>query len=326
MFSGWFDKGYPIKEIWIHPVKSLKGLQVDQVQIDEFGFKYDRKYMVAQPKKKDPQQYEFVTQREIPLFTLIETSIDYDNLTLTLYYPKTDSRLTIGLGIEEEVLEKNCAVIPTMIWGQSPKSYDLCGLYPEIRTFWKQVFASEPDRNLTIVAPCTRRIVDPRRGGPGEETLDRVPQSGYQDYFPGNLITTASLNDLAEKVDEKTNGSVKIVQRNFRPNLLIETSNPYEEDDWKIITINNSHTWYVACRNIRCQVTTVNLEKGQFEQSHEPYKVMQSFRRVDPGAKYLPCFGMNMVQKETGYVIRVGDIVRVKHRGQHHYVSIKSTS
>jgi uncharacterized protein len=82
----------------------------------------------------------------------------------------------------------------------------------------------------------------------------------------------------------------------------------------------------VACRNVRCQVTTVNLEKGEFEETHEPYKVMQSFRRVDPGAKYFPCFGMNMVQHETGYVIRVGDVIRVKQRGQHQYVPIGKVS
>ncbi|ANB15734.1 Molybdenum cofactor sulfurase [Sugiyamaella lignohabitans] len=313
-----------IKEIWIHPVKSMKGIKLDKCQIDSNGFKYDRMYMLAEPDKKatlPDEQYRFVTQREAPRMTLIETSIDIERGHLKLVYPPTGAELLLPLQIDSEIL-KSMPSKDAFIWNQTPTSYDLQYDFPAIRPFIESVFYDEPERaaEATFVAPKDRRTV--KRGSPDEQTLNRRPTTSFQDYYPGNVITTSSLEDLYNKVYEKTKGEIQIGVRNFRPNIVVETEIPWDEDTWKTIKIGGKYTWHIACRNVRCQITTVNLKSGQFEKSHEPYKTMQSFRRVDPGAPYLPCFGMNMVHQEVGYTISTGDTVEVLGRGEHIYEKI----
>lgn len=170
-----------------------------------------------------------------------------------------------------------------------------------------------------MVAPKAHRNVE--RNVTPRDVGGREPTSNFQDYFPGNLITTASLKDLHDRVYDKTNGVVDITARNFRPNLVISTTKPWDEDDWKKVRIGGVN-FHVPCRNVRCRVTTVNIHKGEFETTHEPYKTMQSFRRIDEGCKYEPCFGMNLVHDKIGPIIRVGDELRVLKRGPHRYICI----
>lgn len=284
--------------------------------------------MVCHIHPKEPGKLAFLTQRQYPQFTLIQPSIDEENNTMTLYYPPNDISLTVPLTVSSEVREK-CPIYETLIWEEYPQSVDLSAVYPEITEFFNTVRNQhDVDDNgdtpkITLVVPHDRRQV---KNGVTDE--DRVqinrenPQSSYQDYYPGNLISEKSLIDLDGKVQAKTNGDVKLSPRNFRPNMVIaDTDKPWDEDDWKKIKIG-SHDWLVPCRNVRCQVTTVNLSKGQFEPTHEPFKTMQSFRRIDSGAKYSPCFGMNLLNCDTEFTVKVGDPLEVLQRGEHSYPKV----
>lgn len=317
-----------IKEIFIHPVKSLAGVSLDEATIDEYGFKWDRIYMVCEPdtdKKSnpngDPNKYRAVTMREVPQFGIIKTTINEDNNTLTLHYDPKSIKLTVPLDCSDLVKQRSPRAISTYIWGQTPDSYDLGSVMPEIGQFFDQVRNSDKG-TTTIVAPKERRPVTRSVDQAEVSKSSADPRTSFQDYYPGNLITEHSLQDLYKRVYDNTNGEVRISARNFRANMVIAgTKGPWDEDDWKKIRIGQN-SWLVACRNVRCQVPTVNLQSGTFEPTHEPYKTMQSFRRIDEGAKYKPCFGMNLVNLQTGYKVKVGDELRVLSRGKHFYIPI----
>ena len=315
----WPSRPLKIKEIWVYPIKSMKGIQLNECEIDDNGFKYDRIYMVAEPDHKaNDGSYRFITQREEPRLILIRTAIDLDKKSIILEYPPENATVEIPLEIEQSILD-SLPSVPSFIWNQTPLSYDIGAGLPEIKKFLCIVFADKPERasQMTMVAPQKRRTVE--RNAPTSGVLNRIPTSSFQDYYPGNLITTSSLNSLYGKVFERTKGEVQICQQNFRPNLVIESEKPWDEDTWKSVMIADKYVWHVACRNVRCQVTTVNLKRGQFEKSHEPYKTMQTFRRVDPGAPFHPCFGMNLVHGQVGYKLKVGDQLVVTSRGEHIY-------
>lgn len=313
-----------VTELMIFPLKSAGVLRVESAELDNYGFKYDRMYMMAFPDPKDGS-YKLLTQREEPRLVLITPEIDHDNGKLILTYTPNNARLSLPLNFDAAKLKHGEPEShPTLIWSQTPDSYDLQHEFPEIRQFFQQIFAdnSHLAANGTIVAPKQRRAV--LRGSPDESVLQRLPQTNFQDYFPGNLNTTASIADLDKRVRENTNGAIGVTSLNFRANVIISNDKPYDEDDWKLIRIGST-LWYVVMRDVRCQVTAVNTDTGEFNPNREPYKTMQSYRRIDPGAKYYPCFGMNMIHNRLG-TIRVGDPVEVCERGEHLYESIASVA
>ena len=305
-----------IKEIWIHPVKALGGIPVDEAEIDEYGLKYDRQYMICEPdvKSDDPtKNYKFITQRQDPRLVLVQTSINMTKNELKLYHAPTDSTLILPLEIPADVYDYGPR-INAHIWGKNPESIDLGEVYP-VAEFFDKVRETK-DSKVTIVACLDRRTAN--RGAPKD--AGRISQVSFQDYFPSSIINDLSLADLNERVGQKTNNEVVLSSRNFRPNFVITgTEKAWDEDDWKKIRINGKYNWYIPARNIRCQVTTVNVAKGQFEPTREPFKTMMSFRRIDPGDKYGCCFGMNGVNEEYGYKVRVGDSFEILERGEHFY-------
>lgn len=127
-----------VVEIFIHPVKSLRGISVLEAELDEYGFKYDRQYMVAMPDTKKGG-YKFVTQREQPRLVLVDTSLNPITGTLTLSYPRNKpfAKLEIPLALDEET-KKTLPTVFAEIWKKPVESYDLSAAYPEVKHFWNQ--------------------------------------------------------------------------------------------------------------------------------------------------------------------------------------------
>ena len=49
-----------VSSLWVHPVKSCRAVGLDRVELDETGFRYDRRWMIVDPDGR------FVTQRDRP--------------------------------------------------------------------------------------------------------------------------------------------------------------------------------------------------------------------------------------------------------------------
>lgn len=346
--------GGAISEILVFPVKSLGGVSLRECEIDEFGFKHDRAFMLARrdvmteaevktkvkmPVPDKAQIHDFVTQREEPQMTLVKPAINEAANTLTLQFKGTGARLEVPLEFSKIpiVTSKSAETVKVIIWGEFvdaydveplSKFYDADGSLVETKTPISDFFTKAVGFKFaaTLVTPKSRRSVSEERNGPHKKQINRNPTTSFQDYYPGNLITEASIESLAKRVEERSGEPLKLTSMNFRPNIVLTgTSEAWDEDDWKHITINSkktndSYDWFVSCHNVRCQVPTISVKEGTFHANREPYKTMQTFRRIDKGAPYEPCFGMNLVHKTFGYVLSVGDKVTVNKRGPHLYV------
>ena len=88
----------------------------------------------------------------------------------------------------------------------------------------------------------------------------------------------------------------------------------------------------VACRCVRCKLPNNDPETG-VPDANQPLSTMYSYRRIDEGTKFGPCFGMNLVplmrnenslasaEDERIGTIRVGDEITVLEEGKHFYIS-----
>jgi uncharacterized protein YcbX len=107
--------------------------------------------------------------------------------------------------------------------------------------------------------------------------------------------------------------------KRFRANILLSGPRPYDEDDWKRFEING-HTFFVACRTVRCKMPNVHPETGERHPT-EPDRALRRFREIDRGARGMGCLGMQVVPEEReGFEVCVGDELVVRERGDHFYI------
>ncbi|GFS12397.1 mitochondrial amidoxime-reducing component 1 [Elysia marginata] len=123
-------------------------------------------------------------------------------------------------------------------------------------------------------------------------------------YLTSYLVTsTASLKHINSQLD------TPVSMVNFRPNLVIDNTEPFDEDNWREILIGDQILFHTVepCR--RCVITTIEPETAKKRADVQPLKLLRSFRcRAPYGAS--PLFGVYFSNDFPGYV-KVGDPVYV---------------
>ena len=112
----------------------------------------------------------------------------------------------------------------------------------------------------------------------------------FADGYPVLVISEASLEELNRRSAEQHS------MDQFRTNLVVSDTTPFEEDTWKRIRIGEVEFESVKpCE--RCILTTVNTRRGTFRESKEPLKTLQEFRANERGGVF---FGQNLVALNQG--------------------------
>lgn len=288
----------------MYPVKSLRGIKVTEVKVEKHGFQYDRIYMLALPTA-DPKVVKFVTQREEPKLVKVTQRLEGDSIVL--YNEEAGKELRLPADPTAHVEGLN--VVNVDVWGGLVESYDIGPTIANFSEFWHELLGPKYAK-LTILARKTSRPLDPNRFKSEDLTkMDYTPETTFQDGVPANLICSASLETLQLRVNVQTEG-IELSAENFRPNLVVETEDPFEEDDWDKIKISGD-LWIITDLCRRCQMPTVNVERGEFEKSKQPTRALNQFRKVDYKHPSDPCFGLELYPSKYGQTVRVGDSVKV---------------
>lgn len=288
-----------ISRIFVHPVKSLKGIEVKESEIDSYGFKYDRLYTLASPPEKDGAPYRIFTQRQDPRLVLVDTAIEGDHIIIS--YDGQQLRLPAN----PSNIFKDDPSVPVEIWGEVVDSSNITDKY-DIKSFFSKVVGEKVASSLVLLAPKVRRVITSDVDESFAASVPRVIQSSFQDIYPCHLITTASVEALQQHLDSSTDGEFQVLPEHFRPNVVVDSDEPWVEDDWKLLKIGD-HEWYNACPVERCSMTTVQLVDGTFRKSKEPLRTLGKFRVLEKGRP--PSFGESLIHRDTNVVVRVGDKV-----------------
>ena len=145
------------------------------------------------------------------------------------------------------------------------------------------------------------------------DVIDRVgaaaPDGTFFDYAPLHLITTSTLDRIAEL---SPRGAVEL--QRYRPNLVIRTTaDGFMENDWvgRELRIGRDLTVRVIVRTPRCAIPT--LEHGDLPRDTDALRVPAAHNRIRPAHDWRPgpCVGV------YGQVIRpgrveLGDEVRLR--------------
>ncbi|MFH9616328.1 MOSC domain-containing protein [Streptomyces pratensis] len=267
-----------LSAVYIHPVKSLAAHAADEAAVEPWGLDGDRRWMLIDNESK------VVTQRQQPRIAQLSARI-LPGGGLILSAPGSPS-LTV------EVPDPAHTVVAELY----PGKVELA-VAAEAAHAWFSARLGAEVRLVHLDAPSHRRPVDPEFGRPGETV-------SLADGFPLLLTAGASLDALNSWVargDHPEEGPLPM--NRFRPNVVVDGTAPWAEDDWKRIEIGE-----VAFRVVkpcgRCVITTTDQRTA--ERGKEPLRTLARHRR---DGKYL-LFGRHMIPEGTG-VIRVGDPVRV---------------
>jgi len=286
----------------VYPIKSCRGIEVDETRLRKTGLLLDRNWMFISKSDR-----KFMTIRSNPAMTLIDTNIiNQDKQTqLEITVHGTDARVVIPAFPTKEWLAANTTLSEVEIWEEKTDAYEYSDA---INTTFTKFF--EQDVALVYKGPQHRNINVNGRA----ELYGKSQEHHFADVMSLQIASEASLNDLNKRL-AKVPGADPLTVERFRPNIIVRgrDDHPWEEDTWKRVRITTSLPdremlfkldLDVVARCARCQVPNVNPDTAE-KHPKQPWDELMKFRRVDKGgpAKWKPCFGMLCVPKNEGIVM-----------------------
>ncbi|ROR11290.1 YcbX family protein [Erwinia sp. JUb26] len=264
-----------LSRLFIHPVKSMRGMQVSHAQALESGLAFDRIFMLTEPDGT------FITARQYPEMVLFTPALIMGGLQLSA--PDGSSATVLF----DDFLPDDA---PTEVWG----SHFSALIAPDSINQWLSGFFPRPLQLRWVGPQMTRRV----------KHFEQVPL-GFADGFPYLLVNEASLFDLQQRCP----AGVRMEQ--FRPNLVITGAEPWAEDGWSTVKIGDV-LFDLPKPCSRCVFTTISPQRGRKHPNGEPLSTLQRFRSAQDGSGDID-FGMNLVARSSG-VIRTGDRLEVIQR------------
>jgi hypothetical protein len=256
-----------VREIAIYPMKSGAARKSASARVTERGLDGDRVLMVTD------EQGLFLTQREHPELALVEVDLDGDRLRLRV--PNHETEVLIdGAG----------ATVDVVVWTSRCRAHD-------VGDDAASLLSEHLGRKVRLVRldPSFERLVNEKYARPGD-------QVSFADGYPLLAVTLASLADLNRRL------TTTVTIDRFRPNLVIDGAEPFEEDGWSRLEIGDA-MFDVAKPCARCVM--VNVDQTTAERDPEVLKTLGKYRLDELGV----IFGQNLIPRRLG-TIRVGDEVR----------------
>ena len=259
-----------LSEIILYPVKSCGGMSVREATVTSAGLSvdavYDREWMVIS------EDGQFLTQREHPRMALITPRLKSE--VLELRAPGM-LRLEIALGLPDPADERTLEVT---VWDDTVLAYD-CG---DTCAAWFSNAIGTACRLVRFHATATRSASAKWTGGLPAPTL-------FSDGFPLLLVGSASLADLNGKLTAA--GREPIPMNRFRPNLVIDGIDAFEEDYAEAFTLGQASLKPVKpCP--RCPIPSVDQATGV--PGPDPLYILRTYR-TKPAMDDAICFGMNAI-------------------------------
>ena len=272
-----------ITDLFIYPVKSLKGISLNTSETSLRGLKFDREWMITN------SDYEFITQREIESMSTIEVSIDSGALTLS---SKNNTNHTIPLDSIKS------APIKASVWGDNCDAYDEGD---DVALWLTSMLGQYKGKSLRLVRYAKQGV----RPVPSKYLEGMEAQSAFSDQFPYLVTSWESLDKLNKGLIK--NGSQVAKMNRFRPNIVVKGIEDLEKKtSQNFLCQQSGYSFGLRKPCKRCKIITINQDDGKIDNPKEPLATLTSLRFSDAinGA----FFGQNAILLSTrNYILKVGD-------------------
>jgi uncharacterized protein YcbX len=274
------DVSARIARLFVYPVKSCAGVELQEAVLTESGLDLDRAWMVVD------EHGEFVSQRELPRMALIRPQIKQHEVIL-----RAPGMLALHLSID--AVEEPARV---RVWDDEVPAYDMGKLAAQ----WFSDFLGCQLR-LARFDPEHRRLSDAKWTGAVE-----APNQ-FSDGYPLLVLGQASLAGLNDRLVAAGQAPVGIER--FRPNIVLEGLEAHDEDRLALLQVAADGP--VRLKPVkpcaRCPIPDVDPVTA--ERGTAVTEALQRYRS-DDRVKGGLTFGMNTIVLEgDGQLLRVGQAV-----------------
>lgn len=345
-----------IKSLWIYPVKSCKGVELNRGNVVRAGMEHDRQFTFAQlepvPASKQGSEkagpkWKFITGRIHRLLLKVKTEVWVPDPASATYSPDHAEVRSGGVLIVRYPCQKGgwrgfwakvCQWFGVTVLEESfrvplnPTADQIKanGYITEEMTIWKDSPLAlnmgvhvPPDLKdyLGLKYPLSLFRVHHKHEREVYRCAPRKEQAGYQPVvgFPDAYpLHILNLASVKALSTKMLEDAPKLSALRFRPNFIITGPDAYAEDGWKRIRIGG-YEYFVACRTARCKLPNVDPISGERHPS-EPDRTLRKFRNVDAGGPQYGFLGMQMVPASVEGSVRVGDAIEVLETGDHRYI------
>lgn len=271
--------------LYIYPVKSCRGISLDEMNMTSKGPMLDRQWMIVDADN------QFLTLRTIAKLAEIKTVIQGPFLHL---YAGSNK---IFVNIDED-----CELIEDVkIWGDTFKA----GIENKSINEALSDFLSKTVKLVRYQKQSFRSLSDV------DAATDVVKETMFADSRPVLLVNENSLQDLNAKLKAKSL-QPSFIER-FRANITVDGIPAYQEDQIKEVKIGEI-TLQKPKLCVRCPVITQDVETGKVV-SKETLQILAAEQRLrdtrhsgSSGVGGKVFFGVNLTPATTG-VIKLGDRV-----------------
>nr|WP_145544684.1 MOSC N-terminal beta barrel domain-containing protein [Variovorax boronicumulans] len=269
------DVAARIARLFVYPVKSCAGVEVDEVLLTETGLEFDRAWMVVDAEGR------FVTQRELPRMALVQPKLKHSEMVL-----RAPGMLALHIALD--AVEEPCEVT---VWKDRVQAYDM----GDVAAQWFSDFlnserpAGVPAQKLRLVRfdPEFQRLSNKRWTG----EVDAPNQ--FSDGFPVLVLSQSALDGLNARLAAEGHAAVGIER--FRPNIVLDGVDAHDEDNFGellIATNEGAARLRLVKPCPRCPIP--NIDPVTALSSPEVGDTLQAYR-AHPAVDGAIAFGMNAI-------------------------------
>lgn len=279
-----FDLQASVSRLFVYPIKSCAGVELQESLLIETGLEFDRAWMVVD------EEGEFLSQRELPRMALIRPTLKYSEMVL-----RAPGMLALHIAFDRVE-----APVRVRVWDDEVAAYDM----GDIAAQWFSDFLSEGGarRKLRLVRfdPEHRRLSSHKWTGE-VEALNQ-----FADGFPLLVISEASLAEFNARMQAAGHDAVGMER--FRPNLVLAGIEAHDEDRVDEVRIDTGDGGLVLLRPVKpcARCTIPDVDPATAETGTAVNETLRAYR-ADPRLDGALTFGMNVIVLEgVEQALRVG--------------------
>lgn len=275
-----------------YPVKSCAGIDHTHVSVSRAGLSMDRHWVIVDG------QGVFMTQRTYARMALIQPNLP-EGSDLTLAAPGMPL-----FTLPKRATTTQSQAVPVRIWAADTVGQD----EGDDAAQWLSKFLGLPCRLLRVHPSAHRPASMPHvqtwtdRNKAWATGFPTNHPFAFADGFPFLLASQGSLDELNRKLAAK--GQSAVPMNRFRPNIVLDGLDPYEEDYLSGMR-TGPMTFAFVKRCARCPIP--NIDQATAVSAPEPGITLAEHRQFPEGV----LFGVNAVVAgaDAGATLSVGDIV-----------------